>query len=247
MFRTKVIHVLFLIAFLIGTFSISGCGSNSDNGINLQGDASNNSETNNSDVVNDSTNDNSNSTKKYLARNVIFDFSIASKAYADEIDTVTKVPAENVIFEKTSESDIESDNVQDALEEITLKLSKVIIGTWSIMNYNYLPNVHVDTGKVIFNEDGTFDLESGSFAAIGMGSASSSSCAHTDENQTYEYITDEFAIFTHYNPNVNPPVKNAVIPQLIKLRKNEIIFLGSGGCGASSKQRVSILTRVAED
>lgn len=79
---------------------------------------------------------------------------------------------------------------------------------------------------------------------MGSGTAPNPMCQHTLENQTYQGHTDDLVIFIHYNPSVNPPFKNAVIPRLVKLRPNEIVFVGEGGCGQVGLQRISILTRV---
>lgn len=179
---------------------------------------------------------------KYLARNIVFNTDLARNAYADQsqaIDTETQILAENVIFETNDNTQIESDNVQNALEEISHKLSGVIPGTWNIQNYNQ-ENSHVATGRVIINGDGTFNLVSGSFAAIGMGSIGF--CSHTEENQTYRIYTDELISFTHFNNTT----ENSVIPLLVKLRENEIVFIGQGGCGQVSRQRISILTRESQ-
>lgn len=184
------------------------------------------------------------SNTKYLASNIILDsISPNRNAYAEEIDTTTRVAAENVIFETKSASQIESDNVQDALEEISLNLSTVMVGTWSIQNYNQ-ETLHDPTGQIVIYDDGTFDLISGSFAAVGMGSGTAESgfCDHTEENQTYIIYAEELAAFTHFNDSA----ENSTIPRLVKLRENEIIFVGSGGCGEVGRERISILTRVSE-
>lgn len=75
----------------------------------------------------------------------------------------------------------------------------------------------------------------------GPGDEIITSCSHTEENQTYQIITDDLIMFAHITKNLR---RNAVVPFAIKLRKDEIIFLGSGGCGQASAQRISILTRV---
>ena len=183
---------------------------------------------------------------KYLARNVIFNASLASSVYADqsrEIDTETQILAKNVIFEQSRETQIESDNVQDALEEISLELSDVIPGTWNIQNYNQ-ESYHDSSGQVVINDDGTFNLISGSFAAIGMGSGTAQGglCDHTEQNQTYHIYTEELIAFTHFNNTT----ENSVVPNLVKLRDNEIVFIGEGGCGSLGRQRISILSRVIE-
>jgi len=182
---------------------------------------------------------------KYLARNIILNAIPASPAYAqtDTVDTQTQILASNVIVEPMAASQIASNNVQDALKEISLKLPEVMVGTWNIQNYNQ-ETAHQDTGNITIKSDGTFTLTAGSFAAIGMGSATGQDpitglCKHTTENQTYQVFTDELLLFVHYNPGSNaptgliPPIKNAVIPRLVRLRQNEIIFVGEGGCGAT--------------
>ena len=185
---------------------------------------------------------------KYLASNIILGSSTSAGAQtllypADTvIDSTTKIYAENVILESESNSSVESDNVQDAINELSLILSKVMIGTWSIENKN-IENLHSATGTVTINSDGTFDLTEGSFAAIGEGSGDTDPfCDHTDGLEVYTLITDEVIIFEHTNVSTI----NSVIPTLISIKENEIILLGSGGCGEGSRQRVSILTRSSE-
>lgn len=191
--------------------------------------------------------DSSSETTKYLAKNVLLDSISANKAYAQThaVDTTTQILAENVIYEESIDSQIESDNVQDALEEISLLLSEVLPGTWDIQNYvdDYM---HDDTGQIIIYDDGTFDLITGSFGAIGMGSKDPSTylCGHVEGNQTYEFFSEEIVMFSHLDPTTNPPhVKRSVLPRLVKLREDEITFIGGQGCG-SVRERVSILTRV---
>ncbi|MBT3312147.1 MAG: hypothetical protein HN737_02245 [Desulfobacterales bacterium] len=180
-----------------------------------------------------------------------FNFNIIKTAFAESevVDTNTQILASNVIIEDNLDSQIESDNVQDALEEISLKLSVVIVGTWNIQNFNQ-EDLHLPTGHIEIYDDETFDLIEGSFAAIGMGSGEGPPsfmhqdgdgfCSHTEENQIYKIYTEDVIVFTHFNRLT----ENSVIPRLIKLRENEIVFVGSGGCGQSSRQRISILTRV---
>jgi hypothetical protein len=151
--------------------------------------------------------------------------------------------AQNVIFETDNYSQIESDNVQDALEEISLELSAVMVGTWNIQNYNQ-EIYHDSTGQVVIKDDGTFDLIEGSFAAIGMGSgtAQAGMCNHTEEDQTYQLYTENVVLFIYFYGSS----EDTAIPRLIKLRENEMTFIGGGGCGTMGRQRISILTRVVE-
>ena len=222
-------YLIFLLLVLIG---FSSCGDSNQTSENKKYLAKNIVLNNNSALAN--------STQKNSGG--IFALNIVPNSYAqsDNIDTETKLLAENVIFENTSSSQIESDNVQDALEEITLKLADVMIGTWDIQNV-IQAGCHETTGKIIINDDGTFNLTEGSFAAIGMGSGTATDpmCGHTEKNQTYEVYDDELIVFKHVNGIVN----NMGTPRLVKLRENKIIFVGSGGCSCSEEERISILTR----
>lgn len=116
-------------------------------------------------------------------------------------------------------------------------------GKWNIQNYNQESN-HDPSGQIVIYDDGSFDLISGSFAAVGMGSGTAQDgfCDHTEDNQTYQIYTEELVAFTHYNRIA----ENSVVPRLVKLRYYEIVFVGSGGCGSTGRQRISILTRVVE-
>lgn len=236
--------ILFSLLILIG---FSSCGDSDQTSENKKYLAKNILLNNNSDVAN--------STQKNSRGLFALDIIPKSFAQSDNIDTETKLLAENVIFENTQSSQIESDNVQDALEEISLNLPDVMVGTWDIQNYNQEIN-HESTGKVVIYDDGTFDLIEGSFAAIGMGSGTAEDemgglCNHTEENQTYHIYIAELISFTHFNPGtplwpVENPIENSAIPRLVKLRENEIIFIGSGGCGEMGSERISILTRIVE-
>lgn len=157
------------------------------------------------------------------------------------VDTETKFLASNVEFETGGNSALESENVQQALEQLSLDLGMILPGEWTIQNNNQEAAHHPD-GHVIINVDGTFNLLSGSFAAIGMGTISDGfdTCGHTDENQTYQALSDRVYLFKH----VNDTVTNSAIPVLVSIKQDEIVFMGQGGCGESGRQRVSILKRV---
>lgn len=243
MWRTYYL-ILFSLLILIGFCS---CGDSNQTSENTKYLAKNILLNNDSDVAN--------STQKNSSG--IFALNLVPNSYAqsDNIDTETILLAENVIFENSLTSQIESENVQDALEEISLSLPDVMVGTWEIQNYNQEIN-HESTGKVVIYDDGTFDLIEGSFAAIGMGSGTAEDemggmCNHTEDNQTYDIYASELIAFKHFNPGspvwpIDNPIENSAIPRLVKLRKNEIIFIGSGGCGSVGTERISILTRIVE-
>jgi len=144
---------------------------------------------------------------------------------------------------------VSADRLNEVLNAMTQDLSEVMIGSWDIENYNYVWP-HVGSGKIVINENGTFDLIEGSFAAIGMGSCDVQGgfCGHIEESQTYRFYTEDVVSFTHYNEgcpgDIFNPGENTAVPRLAKLTKDEIIFVGGGGCGTVGKDRISILTRV---
>lgn len=150
------------------------------------------------------------------------------------------IPASNVIFDNSG-STLGSSNAQDALRELSLNLAEIMVGDWTIANKNQ-EECHSASGAVTISADGTFNLSSGSFAAIGMGT-DGDLCDHTDEGQVYEPIANGVIMFTHTNPT-NGSTQNTVIPTLASLKQDEIVFIGSGGCGYVGIQRVSTLTRV---
>lgn len=178
--------------------------------------------------------------KKYLAKNVVFSFNEALAATDEEIDTTTKISAANVIFDTVTNSKIKASNVQGALEEISLNLSKIIIGTWDIENKDIgdIDSTHVATGRVTFQEDGKFDLESGSFAAIGQGS--SGFCSHVEESQVWEKISESVLYMKHQNQSA----QNRALLKVLDMSTDKIVAYGQGGCGAVGVDRISILTRV---
>lgn len=79
------------------------------------------------------------SDRKVLASNVILKTSssltLVSSAQAEEIDTTTKVYAENVVLDNSSTS-LVATNIQEAFEEIKPDLETSIIGTWEILIYD---------------------------------------------------------------------------------------------------------------
>lgn len=180
------------------------------------------------------------SNKLILAKNVILNSGEAFAAASNEIDTVTKIPAANVVFDVVSSSRIKSDNVQAALEEVSLNLSKVIIGTWNIENKDIgvIDSNHAATGRVTFREDGTFDLENGSFAAIGQGS--SGFCSHVEDSQVWEKLSDTVLYIKH----VNSAAQNSAVLKVLDFTIEKVVAYGQGGCGAGGKDRISILTKV---
>jgi hypothetical protein len=180
---------------------------------------------------------------RVLASNVIL-----GTASADEpnLDPDLVVRASNVVYEAQSdESSIQSANVQDALEEVSLRLPSILPGTWTIENKNH-GSTHAPTGRITIRDDGTFDLEEGSFAAIGMGSGPigdpNGYCDHDDNDQTYEFVHDRVVLFRFTYGDGDYTISG--VPTPIEVTRDRILFLGSGGCGVLGEVRISILTRV---
>lgn len=187
---------------------------------------------------------------KVKASQLVFNKSgpVALKAMSEGcLDTETKFLAENVEFEATDGSVLQSTNVQAALEELSLDLASVLVGEWQIMNI--LPageQSHEATGHVVFHNDGTFDLESGSFYVIGSGTIGGNNvnCGHMEEAQTFEKLASRTILFKYKDEAGESEI---IAPTLISLTENQVAFSNvGGGCGVQGQQRISILTRVAE-
>lgn len=159
-------------------------------------------------------------------------------AACEKVDTQTRVLARNVIVESSQRSALTAGDAQGALEELTLDLPRVMVGTWTIVNKN-IESEHAATGRVRIDAGGTFALLAGSFAAAGEGTGGF--CDHVAGSEHYEFLTPKLVVFKH----VNQTTPNNVIPTLVDLQSDSITFLGSGGCGQLGLQRVSILTREA--
>ncbi|RJP78174.1 MAG: hypothetical protein C4522_13430 [Desulfobacteraceae bacterium] len=103
--------------------------------------------------------------KRYLARNVVFNSDIVRSAYAesDTVDTETQVLAENVIYQNSDGvSEIEAENVEEALTETNADLTLILPGKWNTTNLG-----QQKSGEVTFNDDGTYEINSGYFEAGG--------------------------------------------------------------------------------
>jgi hypothetical protein len=183
------------------------------------------------------------SSLRVLARNVLLgpapstaSLRLRTANAGGGVDDTTKLPAANVVYERSLGADLESGNVQAALEELAVKLDVILPGTWTIENKNQEAS-HAATGAITVNADGTFDLTAGSFAAIGMGS--STECGHVGP-QTFELFSPRVALFRHQNGST----PNSAMPTLIEAKPGRLVFIGTGGCGEMGRPRVSILTRV---
>ena len=74
-------------------------------------------------------------------------------AATEDIDTTTKVLAENVVLDNASTS-LQSDNVQSAFEETDPDLTAIIAGTWKVTTYLDNTGEKVE-GTITFDLDGT--------------------------------------------------------------------------------------------
>jgi len=121
-----------------------------------------------------------------------------------------------------------------------LDLIDVIVGRWNIQNSGYLADIHTGSGMVEIYTNRTFDLISGTFSAIGMGSEGF--CSHVKESQKYTVLTSNLIEFVH----INKTTENKVIPEVLEINKDKIILRNhsGGGCGALGYVPLSILTRI---
>ena len=167
-----------------------------------------------------------------LSRCGLFDGGGSSATAQSTSDTIS---AANVTID-VSNNRLDSTNLQDAIDnEIGVDLVQKIIGTWDIENFTNDPN-HGPTGRVTILDDGTFDLVTGFFAAIGEGDGSLGLCDHVENSQVYAVLAGQVIQFTHGI--------HSLIPTLMEANEDSLIFLGSGGCGQLGTQRLSRLTRV---
>ena len=125
-------------------------------------------------------------------------------ASCDNVDTKTRVLAENVLYETKATSTLQSGNVQDALDEITPTLSDFIIGTWSVANYGQTSN---HAGTVTFGADASYSVD-------GDFNAASIPFAWVDPPSTpagYQVVSNNLVILS-FNPGGAGPVQNWVCP-----------------------------------
>lgn len=217
--------------------------------------------------------------KIYLAKNIVFREKVniiqAKSASADNgffsslspftqlhasdltVDAETKIYADNVVFTPDLNSSVESTNVQDAIAEVSLVFSKIIVGVWKVENKNidmWKDNgVYSSEGEIEIEDNGTYSIVSGSVAALSVAVNDPSTCGgYVDDSMVYEVITDDLILFKNTRSRdsyTSPPIETVafVIPTVASLKKNKIILVkngGTGDCGSESQQTVSILTRV---
>lgn len=157
---------------------------------------------------------------------------------AAEIDTTTKILAENVILAEGTNS-LSSKNLQQALDdEIAPNLSKLLPGsTWSVVNKDGADSNYNGTrGQVTFNTDGSITY-AGAIAAFGIGA---SLCVPAFVAK-YEGLSSKAIYVSRLQYNN----QTANVINLISAKKGELIIAGQGGCGLTSVDRISTLTLVS--
>lgn len=196
--KTKILGLI-LIGFCIGI----ACGS-------AISTSSSSSTTKTDDAGDTST------TLKILASNVLFGTSASASVSDTAVDATTKVIAENVMLDNDAVNRLNSENLQDALDdELATDVDNIIIGTWTIANYGTLGSFggscsnersHSSTGTITFSENDSFSLTEGYLAAPGIGESENQvgstcySCGGETNayisNQSYQIIEDSFITFS---------------------------------------------------
>jgi len=118
------------------------------------------------------------------------------------------------------------------------KLSEIIVGTWTIAN-DTANTIYEDTGEITFNSDGTYDLVSGSFAAIGENSTSGAICSRIESSQKYSLVddtTDSYQFKYTYSSTIYSVNPTATVTSI-----TGVSFVGLG-CGGSTES-TSTLTK----
>lgn len=184
-----------------------------------------------------SSSDNVNPTLKVLASNVMLSSANASINKSEDVDTTTKVLASNVEL-NTDNNKLTSTNLQNALDnEMAVKLSTVLIGTWTIANKTKDPYYDGLTGQITVADDGTFSMDSGVFAAAGI----SESCKPIT-NSSYEILGNNSIIYISFTDQ-GAYTRDSVM-SVISATSNQVALVGDGGCGWAGVTRASVLTKV---
>ncbi len=200
---------------------------------------------------------------KISASQIIFKSSGVALASTTgvEVDPNIKVLAQNVSID-TGSNALKSDNLQDALDkELAVDLGKTLLGkTWKVTNKTADPTYTGTTGQIKFNEDGTINLMSGYFAAIGKVHSSEISFCHIPIIINYEIISDgvmyvsaqvkqrdvnSLPILPGYKSRAADSTYTTDEDSVVKVvsrTTDKIVVTGSGGCGSVGSERISILT-----
>ena len=173
------------------------------------------------------------SDRKVLASNVILKTSssltLVSSAQAEEIDTTTKVYAENVILDN-ADTALSSTNVQDAFVETQPDLQTAIVGTWTVTMLDELDdsNMPVSKGAFIFSSDGTFSDDGNTIFSDNIQEDSAKL-----SNPTLKfYVNYNLSIIGRVegvSVETNEPIKLVELNLLfVKAVANQMVFTGSG-------------------
>lgn len=197
---------------------------------------------------NNSSTDNRSTPRRIIAKNVLFRSAIASffpkNAQSSEIDTTTKVMADNVVVD-TTDNALTSNNLQDALDnEMAINLSKLLPETtWTITNKTIDPNYKDSPiGQVTFSVN-TFTVDQGKFAAAGF-LGNTPVCTITTPI-SYEMLNNSIMYITWSETcNGYENIDRCSTIIIVAKNKDSISMLGFGGVGLSGIGRISVLTKV---
>jgi hypothetical protein len=82
------------------------------------------------------------------------------------VDPNLIVRAENVVYERSARADLNAEDVQGALESITVKLETVLPGTWAVANVS--EDGTTSTGRIRIDERLEFEVLEGGVRAINV-------------------------------------------------------------------------------
>jgi hypothetical protein len=156
---------------------------------------------------------------------------------ANQLPSNIQVMASNVSIVKTKNS-LKSTDLQSALdEEISVDMSKTIVGVWDVQNITSDSTYQGQwsTGKVEFKSDGSYIISNGGFGAAGKVASGTSSFCNIPTSSTYTLI--DGAIYFGADSGGDS------VAIVAKITSNGMTLIGDGGCGAQGIARISKLTR----
>lgn len=143
-----------------------------------------------------------------------------------------KMLARNVLYTPSQTSTLESGDVQNALDVVAVKLSDVILGTWSVANYGqYASSV---LGTVTFAADGTYAV-AGEFAAGSFFSGYNPNSTALVTTVAYQAVTNSLLVLTFDMENDGRLTIPVVV---VELKPNALTLASFGSASVLTRQCV---------
>lgn len=143
----------------------------------------------------------------------------------------------------STQSALDSDNLQDALnEELAINFSQRLPGTtWDISNTTNQVTYADSTGQITFVDEDTATIDTGSFAAAGLNADDEFLCAAMSGTVHYEVVENK-VLYLSWS-DVNSQDWEAFLP-ILASNVSSLSVIGSGGCPSGMHDSLSSLTLV---